>query len=72
MVISQSGETADTLAALRLCKERGVRTVGIVNVVGSSIAREAERNHVYLVGPEISVATTRLQHPAGSLLPAGY
>ena len=42
MVISQSGETADTLAALRLCKERGVRTIGIVNVVGSSIAREAD------------------------------
>ena len=42
LVISQSGETADTLAALRLCKDRGVRTVGIVNVVGSSIAREAD------------------------------
>ena len=53
IIISQSGETADTLAALRLCRERGVRTVGIVNVVGSSIAREAD------AGPEIAVATTK-------------
>ena len=42
IIISQSGETADSLAALRLCKEKGVKTLGIVNVVGSSIAREAD------------------------------
>lgn len=42
VVISQSGETADSLAALREAKEKGVRTLGIVNVVGSSIAREAD------------------------------
>ena len=59
MVISQSGETADTLAALRLCKERGVRTIGIVNVVGSSIAREADATMYTWAGPEISVATTK-------------
>ncbi|HIX94127.1 MAG TPA: glutamine--fructose-6-phosphate transaminase (isomerizing) [Candidatus Gemmiger excrementipullorum] len=59
LVISQSGETADTLAALRLCKERGVRTVGIVNVVGSSIAREADATMYTWAGPEISVATTK-------------
>ena len=59
MVISQSGETADTLAALRLCKERGVRTVGIVNVVGSSIAREADATMYTWAGPEIAVATTK-------------
>ena len=59
MVISQSGETADTLAALRLCKERGVRNIGIVNVVGSSIAREADATMYTWAGPEISVATTK-------------
>ena len=59
LVISQSGETADTLAALRLCKERGVRTIGIVNVVGSSIAREADATMYTWAGPEISVATTK-------------
>lgn len=59
LVISQSGETADTLAALRLCKDRGVRTVGIVNVVGSSIAREADATMYTWAGPEISVATTK-------------
>ena len=59
IVISQSGETADTLAALRLCKERGVRTIGIVNVVGSSIAREADATMYTWAGPEISVATTK-------------
>ena len=59
MVISQSGETADTLAALRLCKERGVRTIGIVNVVGSSIAREADATLYTWAGPEIAVATTK-------------
>ena len=59
IAVSQSGETADTLAALRLCKERGVRTVGIVNVVGSSIAREADATMYTWAGPEISVATTK-------------
>lgn len=59
VIISQSGETADTLAALRLCKERGVKTVGIVNVVGSSIAREADSTLYTWAGPEIAVATTK-------------
>ncbi len=59
VVISQSGETADSLAALRLAKERGVRTLAIVNVVGSSIAREADNVFYTLAGPEISVATTK-------------
>ena len=59
VIISQSGETADTLAALRLCRERGVRTIGIVNVVGSSIAREADATLYTWAGPEIAVATTK-------------
>lgn len=59
VIISQSGETADSLAALREAKERGVRTLGIVNVVGSSIAREADNVFYTLAGPEISVATTK-------------
>lgn len=59
VVISQSGETADTLAALRECKQRGVRTIGIVNVVGSSIAREADATLYTWAGPEIAVATTK-------------
>lgn len=59
VVISQSGETADSLAALREAKELGVRTLGIVNVVGSSIAREADHVFYTLAGPEISVATTK-------------
>lgn len=59
IVISQSGETADSLAALRLAKERGVMTLGIVNVVGSSIAREADKVMYTWAGPEISVATTK-------------
>ncbi|HBA50606.1 MAG TPA: glutamine--fructose-6-phosphate transaminase (isomerizing) [Lachnospiraceae bacterium] len=59
IVISQSGETADTLAALRLAKEKGLRTLAIVNVVGSSIAREADHVLYTLAGPEISVATTK-------------
>lgn len=57
--ISQSGETADSLAALRLCKERRIRTLGIVNVVGSSIAREVDRVVFTQAGPEISVASTK-------------
>ena len=59
IVISQSGETADTLAALRLAKEKGLTTLAIVNVVGSSIAREADKVFYTLAGPEISVATTK-------------
>ena len=59
VIISQSGETADTLAALRECKERGVRTIGIVNVVGSSIARESDDVLYTWAGPEIAVATTK-------------
>ena len=59
IVISQSGETADTLAALRLAKEKGMTTLAIVNVVGSSIAREADKVFYTLAGPEISVATTK-------------
>ncbi|MDO5799961.1 MAG: glutamine--fructose-6-phosphate transaminase (isomerizing) [Eubacteriales bacterium] len=59
VVISQSGETADSLAALRLCKDHGIRTLAIVNVVGSSIAREADNVFYTLAGPEISVATTK-------------
>lgn len=59
IIISQSGETADSLAALRSAKEQGIKTLGIVNVVGSSIAREAENVFYTLAGPEISVATTK-------------
>lgn len=57
--ISQSGETADSLAALRLCQEKRIRTLGIVNVVGSSIARECDRTLYTQAGPEISVASTK-------------
>lgn len=59
IAISQSGETADTLAALREAKERGVKTLAIVNVVGSSIAREADSVFYTVAGPEIAVATTK-------------
>ena len=59
VIISQSGETADTLAALRLAKERGIMTLGIVNVVGSSIARESDDVLYTWAGPEIAVATTK-------------
>lgn len=59
IVISQSGETADTLAALRESKARGFKVLGIVNVVGSSIAREADRVMYTWAGPEIAVATTK-------------
>ena len=59
IIISQSGETADSLAALRKAKEKGVRTLAVVNVVGSSIAREADDTLYTLAGPEISVATTK-------------
>ena len=59
IVISQSGETADSLAALRLAKSEGIKTLAIVNVVGSSIARETDYCMYTLAGPEISVATTK-------------
>ncbi len=59
IIISQSGETADSLAALREAKEQKVMTLGIVNVVGSSIAREADRVMYTWAGPEIAVATTK-------------
>ena len=69
IVISQSGETADTLAALREAKTKGVKTLAIVNVVGSSIAREADHVFYTLAGPEISVATTKAY---STQLIAGY
>ena len=69
IVISQSGETADTLAALREAKSRGIKTLAIVNVVGSSIAREADYVFYTLAGPEISVATTKAY---STQLIAGY
>ena len=59
IVISQSGETADSLAALRESQERGAKVLGIVNVVGSSIAREADNVMYTWAGPEIAVATTK-------------
>ncbi len=59
IIISQSGETADSLAALREAKIKGVKTLGIVNVVGSSIAREADQVMYTWAGPEIAVATTK-------------
>ena len=59
LIISQSGETADTLAALRLAKEKGARTLAIVNVVGSSIAKLADDVIYTWAGPEIAVATTK-------------
>lgn len=59
VVVSQSGETADTLAAMRLAKEKGARVLGVVNAVGSSIAREADDVLYTLAGPEIAVASTK-------------
>ena len=59
IIISQSGETADTLAALRLAKQRGVPTLAVVNVVGSSISREADYVIYTWAGPEIAVASTK-------------
>ena len=69
IVISQSGETADSLAALREAKELGAKTLGIVNVIGSSIAREADNVLYTLAGPEIAVATTKAY---STQLVAGY
>ena len=59
IIISQSGETADTLAALKEAKKRGARTLGVVNVVGSTIAKEADDVIYTWAGPEIAVATTK-------------
>ena len=59
IVISQSGETADSLEALRIAKKKGIRTLGIVNVEGSAIAREADHVLYTKAGPEIAVATTK-------------
>ena len=69
LVISQSGETADSLAALRIAKEKGVQTLAIVNVVGSTIAREADHVLHTIAGPEIAVATTKAY---SAQLAAGY
>ncbi len=68
MVISQSGETADSLAALRLANERGANTVAIVNVIGSTIAREAKSTVYTLAGPEIAVASTKAYSVQTALL----
>ncbi len=57
--VSQSGETADTLAALKLCQSKRIRTLGVVNAVGSSISRECDRTIFTQAGPEISVASTK-------------
>ncbi len=59
LIVSQSGETADTLACLREIKKQGVKTVGIVNAIGSTIAREVDGGTYVHVGPEISVASTK-------------
>ena len=69
IIVSQSGETADSLAALRLAKDKGIKTLAIVNVVGSSIAREADNVLYTLAGPEIAVATTKAY---SAQLIAGY
>ena len=59
LIVSQSGETADTLACLREIKKRGIKTLGIVNVIGSTIAREVNGGTYVHAGPEISVASTK-------------
>lgn len=59
LIVSQSGETADTLACLREIKKQGIKTIGIVNVIGSTIAREVDGGTYVHVGPEISVASTK-------------
>ena len=69
IIISQSGETADSRAALTLAKENGIKTLGIVNVIGSNIARDADNVFYTLAGPEISVATTKAY---STQLIAGY
>ena len=62
LVISQSGETADTLAGMREAKRRGAKVLAITNVVGSSVAREADGVLYTYAGPEIAVASTKLTH----------
>lgn len=69
IIVSQSGETADSLTALREAKSRGVKTLAIVNVIGSSIARDADAVFYTLAGPEIAVATTKAY---STQLIAGY
>ena len=69
IAISQSGETADTRAAVNLAKEKGLKTLALVNVVGSNIAREADNAFYTMAGPEISVATTKAY---SAQLMAGY
>lgn len=59
LIVSQSGETADTLACLREIKKQGIKTIGIVNAIGSTIAREVDGGTYVHVGPEISVASTK-------------
>lgn len=59
LIVSQSGETADTLACLRDLKSQGVKTIGIINAIGSTIAREVDGGTYIHVGPEISVASTK-------------
>ena len=59
LIVSQSGETADTLACLREIKKKGIKTIGIVNAIGSTIAREVDGGTYVHVGPEISVASTK-------------
>ncbi len=59
LIVSQSGETADTLACLRSIKAQGIKTIGIVNAIGSTIAREVDGGTYIHVGPEISVASTK-------------
>lgn len=68
LIISQSGETADSLAALRLAKQKGAGTLAIVNVIGSSIAREADRVMYTRAGPEIAVASTKAYSVQTSLI----
>ncbi len=68
IIVSQSGETADSLAALRLAKKRGAATLGIVNVIGSSIAREADNVLYTWAGPEIAVASTKAYNVQTALL----
>ena len=74
IVVSQSGETADTLAALRLAHEKGARVVAVTNVVGSSVAREADDVLFTWAGPEIAVASTKayVTQLAAMYLTAGY
>ncbi len=68
VIISQSGETADSLAALRLSKQKGAKTLAIVNVIGSSIAREADSVIYTMAGPEIAVASTKAYSVQTALL----